>query len=428
MTSSGRDRLRQGALHWALCTGHWALGIEQDGSVQPAGPPLCSSAPLRSLRFAVLCTLCCLCVLSGGCVLLPTLKGPPPALEDRPPRTPPQWSDIRGIVHCHSSLSHDSEGKIERIAATARDEGVGFVAMTDHFTPRSVTEGARGLRDGVLFLVGVELSRDHGSILGLGVGDASPVATPTAGAEVLDFGDTGQEAIDRIHGAGGLAFVGHAEDFNGWAARGWDGVEVHNLHADASRQRWWTYLWAGLFTPPGCFFTRLIDDPRDVLARWDLLGKTRRVPGVGGCDCHANVSLFGPLGGTIGTYAECFRAVTTHVLIRYDFSAAAVCEALREGRCYIAFEINGDAGGFTFELSPGAVPMGAEVPFRAGLRLDAHAPGADRVRLVLRRDGVQELEAAGGDLTFDVRAPGTYRVEAYLDGNPFVISNPIYVR
>jgi hypothetical protein len=310
--------------------------------------------------------------------------------------------------------------------------------MTDHFTPRSVNEGARGVHDGVLFLTGVELSRDSGSILGLGLFEAAPTAT--AYPPVQAFRDTSTAAIDDIHRSGGLAFVGHAEEFTAWDAPGWDGMEIHNLHADASRTRWWTYLLHGLFTPPSSFFTALIDDPRDVLARWDLLCQERRVPGVGGCDCHASVSLFGPLGGTIGTYGECFRAVTTHVLLDRGepLSATAVCEALREGRCYVAFEIAGSAAGFEFELCRGAAsrlfrprdvcPMGSEVRFEPGMSLRCRAPGGDRVRLVLRRDGRELDVGRGGDLVYRLYGPGVYRVEAYLDGDPFILSNPIYVR
>jgi predicted metal-dependent phosphoesterase TrpH len=372
--------------------------------------------------------------LHSGCVLIPTLRGAPPKLDLAAAREA-RWQDLRGIVHCHSYLSHDSKGTLEEITEAANGAGVRFIAMTDHFTPRGVNEGARGLHEGVLFMTGVELSRDGGSILGLGIFDAVPTAT--AYPPVQDFSDGSTEAIAEIHRAGGLAFIGHAEDYRGWDARGWDGVEIHNLHADASRTRWWTYLGYGLFTPPSCFFTRMIDHPRDVLARWDALCKTRRVPGVGGCDCHANVSLFGPLGGTIGTYKECFRAVTTHVLLEQGrpVSATAICEALRAGRCYVAFEIGGDATGFDFSYLPdglgsgeSAVRQGGEAAFRRGGYLVAYAPGGRDVRLDLIRDGAREYSSDGGELRFPLVRPGVYRVEAYLDGDLFVLSNPIYVR
>jgi hypothetical protein len=453
-------------------------------------PPL---AP--RLAAAILCLL-----LAPGCVLLPTLGGAPPPLEP-PPGTPPAgaeaFEDIRGVTHCHSYLSHDSEGSVDRIATAAREAGVRFVAMTDHYTPRAVREGFRGVRKGVLFFVGLEASRDKGSVLAIGLGEPLPpevvVSTQRAGdvaagaataaetaspagpaelepalasltttAEITGpasplperdagprtrplplaaehFADLGpflagglgptEQAIVRIDRVHALSFIGHAEAFHRWDVRGFSGLEVYNLHADALDESWPKVAAAALFLPPGAFFDALVDRPAAVLARWDELGRKRRVPGIGGCDAHENVRLFGPLGGRVGTYGECFRVVTTHVLAR-DASPPSILEALAAGRAYIAFEIHGDATGFSFDLVDARrarlAGMGEEVRFRRGARLLARAPG--RARLVLLRDGELVAEATGGLLETAAPAPGVYRVEAYLDGRLFVLSNPIYLR
>lgn len=378
---------------------------------------------------------------SGGCVLLPTVSGPPPALEAAPGRMPVRRADledVRGVIHVHSFLSHDARGTVAEIAEAARAAGVRFVAMTDHFREPGpqVSEGARGERDGVLFLVGVELKRASGSFLALGLGDATP--TPTARLEVRAFPRDPAETLVAIRHAGGLSFVGHAETFAGWEeAPAFDGLEVANLHADAKDDPWWSLLLSALFEPPGCFFTRLIDHPEANLARWDALGTHRRVPGVGGCDAHANVRIFGPLGGTVGTYEEAFRALTTHALVARrpgrSPDARAVLEALRQGRCYIAFEMRGDATGFWFDLADGAgvaeAIQGEEVRFRPGQWLRAHAPGGARAQVALLRDGAPLAESpAGAGLEIAVPGPGVYRVEVTLDGKPFILSNPIYVR
>ncbi|MCA8924707.1 MAG: hypothetical protein KDD82_23035 [Planctomycetes bacterium] len=360
---------------------------------------------------------------ASGCVLLPTLGGPAPALAPAPSiGAPSAGRVVRGVVHCHSDLSHDAKGSIPEIAEAANACEVGFVVLNEHYRhgEPQLSAGPPPEVDGVTFVLGAELSGGGGSILGAGL--------PRDYDSDVARGDA-QGQIDAVRAAGGLAWIGHAEEFLAWDVSGWEGLEVANLHAMTTEApRLGTFL-SGLFCPPGAFVRRLVRHaPRRVLAIWDHYGRARRVPGVGGCDAHANVRLLGPLGLTIGTYEECFRAVSTHLLLRAE-GPAGVLEALREGRGYVAFEVSGSALGFRFAAfdAEGALvaDLGEALPWRPGLSLRAAAPGEAELRLL--RDGF--LVAQGrGELRYSPRRPGVYRVEAYLDGDPFVLANPIYLR
>jgi hypothetical protein len=59
-------------------------------------------------------------------LLLASCSGSPP--------TPPVKAlrDYRGIIHCHSKYSHDSQGTYEEILAAAKAAKVDFICMTDH--------------------------------------------------------------------------------------------------------------------------------------------------------------------------------------------------------------------------------------------------------------------------------------------------------
>lgn len=356
--------------------------------------------------------------------MLHTLDGPPPGLDPAPEVAPvATWQVVRGVIHCHSApRSHDATGSLQRVASAARRCEVGFVLLSDHSRrgQRTLRGGTPGSIDGVLFLPGVELSGGGGSILGL---DLPPGFEPPARQGVAP------ELIAAVHEAGGLVAIAHAEQYLPWEVGGWDVLEVANLHAMATRASRLGTLAAGLCYPPGAFVRRLTQglDP-DVLARWDSLGRERRVPGFGGCDAHEGVRLFGRLGGRIGAYEECFRALNTHLLLR-ERSPAGVREALAAGRGYVAFEVEGAASGFRFVAcdARGAVvaEMGEELPWAPGLELRAAAPGGARLRLL--RDGALAAEGAG-TLIARVEGPGVYRVEAWLEDEPFVLSNPIYVR
>ncbi|GIW71900.1 MAG: hypothetical protein KatS3mg102_1442 [Planctomycetota bacterium] len=191
-------------------------------------------------------------------------------------------------------------------------------------------------------------------------------------------------------------------------------------------------LLSALLLPPGAVLRRLVRQlPRPVLARWDALGRTRRVPGWGGADAHDNLRLPGPRGGLpLLSYHDSFRAVLNVLLVR-ERSAEGVREALAAGRGWVAFELSGRSEGFRFalfEAGPGGAwlaDMGAELRWRPGLELRAAAPGG--AQLVLLRDG-RPLARARGRLVARPPGPGVYRIEAYLGAEPFILSNAIYLR
>ena len=59
-------------------------------------------------------------------LLLAGCSQPPMQIPIKPLR------DYRGIIHCHSKYSHDSQGTYEEILAAAKAAKVDFICMTDH--------------------------------------------------------------------------------------------------------------------------------------------------------------------------------------------------------------------------------------------------------------------------------------------------------
>ena len=72
--------------------------------------------------------------------------------------------------------------------------------------------------------------------------------------------------------------------------------------------------------------------------------------------------------------------------------------------------------------------MGEEVHLTAALKLQGELPGPAE-KIVLSRDGDQ-VSAAENTQTaeFAPTEPGSYRLEAYRKGHPWILSNPVYVR
>jgi hypothetical protein len=110
--------------------------------------------------------------------------------------------------------------------------------------------------------------------------------------------------------------------------------------------------------------------------------------------------------------------------------------AIANGRCFIGFDVLGDTTGFRFSAvdADETRVMGEEISMGGDVRLTARANAPSRI--VLLRDGVAVREEQNTvKLDHVVREKGTYRVEVFrpelphrVGGEPWIISNPIYVR
>ncbi len=302
---------------------------------------------------------------ASGCAALPWSALQAPLPGPTPPGTPSALLDLRGALHVHTADSHDSPGTLAEVIAGARAAGLDWVAFSEHTRggegAASPGEASSPMDGKPLRIPGWEIRAEGGSILAIGVRERPP-----------RFAD-GAAAARWVHERGGLAFVGHAErsrlmDPERYAAAGLDGVELVNLHARAEERP--LALAAGLLLGPASRALRgLLEIPPRNLERWEALPGPP--PIAAGVDAHAKFRLL-VRWGTLDRYRDLFRTATTHVQASAA-TEAAVLEALRAGRSYLAFE--GLAPVDRFEI----VPVGRAIELRA----------PRRARLVLVCDGVE---------------------------------------
>ncbi len=128
---------------------------------------------------------------------------------------------VGGVVHVHTTLS-DGGGTPEEVVAEARRAGLSFVALTDH--NHLDAKPLEGYRDGVLVVVGTEVSTSAGHLLGLGLPDP-----------VYRFSDDPTDALSDVRDAGGVAFAAHPvsprPDFR------WTGWDAARCLGDGGRER-----------------------------------------------------------------------------------------------------------------------------------------------------------------------------------------------
>jgi hypothetical protein len=351
-----------------------------------------------------------------------------------------QYVDYKGVIHVHSFLGGHSTGTFAELIAAAKANQLDFVIMTEHSQANFDTAAMtlNGMHDGVLLVNGNEVATASGDRLLLIPG--------TSNAATANTRDT-QEIIEEQKRNGGLSFVAYPSESRGWQSATPDGVEVYNLFSNAREIRSVVMFFDGLWSYRSyadLMFANFFSRPDTNLRLWDgAAGATgKRFVAIAGNDAHSNVGISlndasgkQLLGVKLDPYERSFRVVHTHVLIRkgIELSRESILEALAHGHCYLSFDIFGDASGFNFSASGAEAMMGDDISANDQLRLSVTTPVLARV--VFFKNGAVAYQATGRTAEFHPDGPGVYRVETYLDslpppvtGQPWIISNPIYVR
>jgi hypothetical protein len=284
--------------------------------------------------------------------------------------------------------------------------------MTDHITESSIKEGLRGWHNGILFIVGAEISKGGGSILALNID------------RYIKPDQDINKIIKDIKDQEGVSFISHIEKFKDWDLLNYyDGIEIYNIHADVKDENKLYLFLRALFLTPKPFFSSIIDYPYKNLKRWDSLTEYRKIVGIAGNDAHQNTKLF---GRKVGTYEELFRIVTTHIKAK-ELSKESLMGAIKKGHVYISFDIYGNATGFKFIAENGnkKVIMGDDIKFNNDITIKIFTPLNGSIRLI--KDGYLIKEMNGYTLTYEVKEKGVYRVEVYRGKNLLILSNPVYI-
>ena len=332
-----------------------------------------------------------------------------------------------GAVHLHSCYS-DGSGTVREITAAARRAGLDFVVLTDHDTLRPAEDRWDGWHDGVLVVVGVEVTcqfRSHIVVFG-----AREVAA-------LRFKPLARVLFD-LQNQGAVAFVAHAQpahimgysmkagELTDWEVAGFAGVELWSfMHDICDGMAPWRI--------PSFIrnWPRRVRGPNAAtVAHWDRMTALRRFPAVGSLDNHAFVVP--GLGAAILSYDDGFRTLRTHVLAqectgRRD-DAKLITDTLCRGRAFIALDMVAPATGFRFEADGrrgDRLEMGDEAPWSGPAVLEVRSPV--EAKLTLLRAGRPVAETVGTALRHTAAEPGVYRAEARLGGKPWVYTNPIYL-
>jgi hypothetical protein len=341
------------------------------------------------------------------------------------------YTRVAGAVHVHTSLS-DGGGTPLDVVDAARKAGLTFVVITDHNNLDAKPH--EGYRDGVLVIVGSELSTTAGHLLALGIPDPG-----------FRFSGDASDGIADIRDLGGHAFAAHPtstrEDFrwSGWDLPGPWGIELLNGDSQwraAGVPRLLRLAATYPFNAPYALAGSLTN-PADALARWDTMLAVRPVAGLMGADAHQRAPLTRKIAIPFPSYSSVFRLARNHVLLDKPLSgdpaadSKAIVDALSRGRSYVGVDALAPAGGVSFIAESGARrgTMGDTMAPAADLKLTVGGQMPRGARVVILKDGRPLAEGRDTASTAAGVGPGVYRAETRLDGwdVPWVLTNPITV-
>lgn len=364
----------------------------------------------------------------GGLFAVRVVLWRPLAVVGEAPRD--GYTRVAGVLHVHTTLS-DGGGTPEEVIAAARAAGLGYVVVTDHNNLDA--KPFEGYRDGVLVLVGSELSTTAGHLLSLGIPDP-----------VFRFDGDPLDVLEDTRDLGGFSFAAHPlnprEDlrFSGFDLPGPWGLELLNGDSEWRRAGVRNVLTGLLYgLNQGYALLGGLNPPDEMLARWDGMLARRDVVVIAGADAHSRLPITRKRSVRFPSYESLFRLVRTHVALdeplRGDFArdSAAVLAALRRGRSYIGLDALAPADAFSFTVhDPGGRhwTMGESVTSVPGLVARAGGLMPRGARIVLVRDG-RPVHESVDRLEEPLPGPGVYRVEVRVAGwpVPWILTNPIAV-
>lgn len=346
--------------------------------------------------------------------------------------------DYAGCIHIHSEYSFDADTPVAEIVKAAKGAGLDFIMLTDHFRMDARKDGWEGWKDGVLVLVGEEISPRYNHYLALGI--EKPVIAWKKASKP-------QEYIDAVNAQGGVGFIAHPDHtgapkfgiwdypWKEWGVTGYSAVSIWDVMTDWQEKLSSVPAALRAFAFPAGVLT---GPKAETLRRWDELNKTGRIAGYGEIDNHNAKKRYFGLDFRILSFEKAFRTVRTHLLMDDELSGDAgtalkqVMQAVRSRRMYVAQERDHQAKGFMFRVydSESTVHTGGE--YRLGGKpavLEAKLPSRGLMRVI--RDGKVIHEQYKKSVSVDVDKRGVYRIEAYYRKTgrlrPWIFSNPVWV-
>lgn len=342
--------------------------------------------------------------------------------------------EYSSVIHVHSKYS-DGSGEIPEIARYASEVGVDIVLMTDHNTLRPLKDGLEGWYGNTLVLIGTEINdqKNQNHYLAFGI------------KNTYDNRLTAAEYVRKVKEEGGIGFIAHPFEkrnsmkehppypWTDWSTDDYDGIEIWNHMSEWMEGLTEQNKYQRFIHP-----LRSVERPNsESIALWDKKALKRRIVGIAGVDAHAyKQNILGFFEVEIFPYKVLFKSLRTNILCsekliqdndKLDYNKKLIYSALKNGNCYVSNFYHADSKGFRFfaEADGKIINIGEDVPKSVkNLRLRVKLPETiAEIRLIKNGEHIDTIIAS--EAIWNILNKGAYRVEVYLDKNPWIYSNHI---
>lgn len=352
-------------------------------------------------------------------------------------------NETKLALHIHTHYS-DGNASHQTLIDIASEAGLDGIITTDHNIWLDGLEGYFEVgKKKIMLLVGEEVHNrtlsppgNHMLIIG-------------AQKEMSPFGADPQRLIDQTKRNQGLSFLAHpiedslamfhepAFSWRDWDIQNFTGLELWNQMSEFKSVT--PNLLSALKN--ALFPKRMTLGPLEkTLALWDaLIAKHKRpIVAIGGVDAHELRKKVGPFTIKLYPYLHHFKSIITHVLTpkpltgNFANDREQILDALRQGRCFIGYDLPAATDGFRFTVhtDAGQFQMGDQIKSEGGLTFHIRLPQKALCRLFKNGKVLKEW-ADREACTYITTEPGVYRVEAFIPYKGklrgWIFSNPIYV-
>lgn len=250
--------------------------------------------------------------------------------------------------------------------------------------------------------------------------------------------------VCQVRDLGGFGIIAHPDESRAhidkypaypwkiWESECFDGIEIWNQMSEwmeglTHKNKYWRVLHPR---------KSIIAPKNETLEKWDKINIKRKVVGIGGVDAHGYIyKIFGIIPFTVFRYKISFKTIRTHLLLEEpliqgeDFEEALqkIYKAILNANCYVSHHYFGDASTFRYWADNGKEQaiIGESIELNKEIYLHVFNPRPAKTHLVYNGKVLNTGE--GKDIKFVIKKPGVYRVESYIDGRPWIISNHIRV-
>lgn len=350
--------------------------------------------------------------------------------------------EVKIVLHIHTHYS-DGNASHSELIDIAQKAGLDGIITTDHNIWVQGLDGYYEVENKpVMLIVGEEihdrtLNPPGNHLLAIG-----------AGKELSPFAKDPQRLIDQVARQDGVSFLAHpiedplpiigekAYSWRDWQIQNFTGIELWNQMSEfKSVSPTLISILIHALLPQ-----RMTLGPLErTLKLWDNLLATHDHPivAVGGADAHELVKGWGPLKVKLYDYLHHFKSIVTHLLLpqplsgNYSADRKMVIEALRQGHCFVAYDLPARSDGFRFiaHSDSGDVVMGDQIKVSNGATFQIRLPAPAVCRLMKNGNLLKEWtnRETCAHITTE---PGIYRVEALIPYKGklrgWIFSNPIY--